>query len=128
MKIIFKKKDFEITPSVESYVQKKMETLEKFFKSFGEDKRIIEVELGRATVRQKSGDIFRAEINLNLGGKAFRAESEQSDLLAAIDETRDDLEQEIKKFKEKKETIFIRGARSIAKKFRISPLARFREK
>ncbi len=128
MKIIFKKKDFAITPSVQDYVQKKMETLEKFFKSFGEEKRIIEVELGKSVGKQKSGDIFRAEINLNLGGKMFRAESEQADLLSAIDETRDDLEQEIKKFKEKKGTIFIRGARSLKKKFSISPLARFREK
>jgi len=127
MKIIFKKKDFVITPSIESYVEKKIETLEKFFKSFGEEKRIIEVELGKSVGRQKSGNIFRAEINLNLGGKMFRAESEKDDLFAAIDEMRDDLEQEIKKFKEKKDTIFIRGARSIAKKFRISPLARFKE-
>ena len=127
MKIIFKKKDFTITPSVQDYVEKKMETLEKFFKSFGEEKRIIEVELGKSTGKQKSGDIFRAETNLNLGGKMFRAESEQSDIFAAVDEMRDDLEQEIKKFKEKKGTIFIRGARSIAKKFRISPLARYKK-
>jgi len=127
MQIIFKKKDFTITPAIESYVEKKMETLEKFFKSFGEEKRIIEVELGKSTGKQKSGNIFRAEININLGGKMFRAESEQADIYAAIDEMRDDLEQEIKKFKEKKGTIFIRGARSIAKKFRISPLARFKQ-
>jgi ribosomal subunit interface protein len=105
-----------------------METLEKFFKSFGDQKRIIEVELGKVTTRQRTGDIFRAEINLNLGGKMFRAESEQADLFSAIDETRDDLEQEIKKFKEKEETIFMRGARSLKKKFSISPLARFRKK
>jgi len=126
MKIIFKEKDFEITPSIESYVEKKMETLEKFFKSFGEEKRIIEVELGKSTGKQKSGNIFRAEINITLEGKTFRAESEQTDIFSAIDEMRDDLEQEIKKFKNKKDTIFIRGARSIAKKFRISPLARFK--
>jgi len=127
MQIIFKKKDFEITPNIQDYVQKKMETLERFLKSFGEGKMIAEVELGKSTGRQKSGEIFRAEINLNLGGKMFRAESEQEDLLAAIDEVRDDLEQEIKKFKEKKETIFIRGARSLKKKFSISPLARFKK-
>ena len=127
MKIIFKKRDFAITPSIESYVDKKMETLEKFFKSFGEEKRVIEIELGRVTARHKTGDVFRAEINLDLGGKMFRAESEQTDIFSAIDEMRDDLEQEIKKFKEKKGTIFLRGARSIAKKFRISPLARFKK-
>lgn len=127
MKIIFKKKDFEITPSIESYVEKKIKTLEKFLKSFDKGKRIIEVELGKSTGRQKSGNIFRAEINIKLGGKMFRAESEQADIYAAIDEMRDDLEQEIKKFKERKETIFIRGARSFKKKFSISPLARFKK-
>jgi putative sigma-54 modulation protein len=127
MQIIFKKKDFEITPNIQEYVQKKIETLEKFFKSFGEEKIVVEVDLGKTTGRQKTGEIFRAEINLSLGGKLFRCESEQDDLFAAIDEVRDDLEQEIKKFKEKKETIFIRGARSLKKKFSISPLARFKK-
>jgi len=127
MQIIFRKKDFEITPNIQDYVQKKIETLEKFFKSFGEEKIVVEVDLGKTTGRQKTGEIFRAEINLSLGGKLFRSESEQSDLFAAIDEVRDDLEQEIKKFKEKKETIFIRGARSLKKKFSISPLARFKK-
>jgi len=47
--------------------------------------------------------------------------------LTAIDETRDDLEQEIKKFKTKKGAIFIRGARSIKKKFGLSDLARFKK-
>ncbi len=63
-----------------------------------------------------------------IGGKLFRVESENDDLYASIDEVRDDLEEEIKKFKAKKDTIFIRGARSIKKMMRLSPLARFRDK
>ena len=88
---------------------------------------MAEVEVGRTTYHHKSGDIFRAEINLSINGKMFRAESERDDLFTAIDEVRDSLEQEIKKFKTKKETIFIRGARSIKKKFGLSSLARFKK-
>lgn len=128
MEIIFKTKDFVLTPSIEDYIHKKLESLEKFLSGFNEELTKIEIELGRTTSRHRTGDIFRAEINLSVGSKLFRVESEQDDLFAAIDEVRDDLEQEIKKFKTKKETIFIRGARSIKKKFGLSVLARFRNK
>jgi putative sigma-54 modulation protein len=128
MKIIFKGKNFVITESVKNYLWKKINSLAKLLRYFKQEVAVAEVEVGRITRRQRSGDIFRAEINLSIGGKLFRAESEKDNLFAAIDETRDDLAREIKKFKTKKETIFIRGARSIKKKFQISPLARFRTK
>lgn len=127
MKIIIKSKDFSVSPAVESYLRKKVDSLSKFFKWFNEELILVEAELGRL-VRQQKGDVFRAEINLRLGGQLFRAEAEQFDIYAAIDEVRDDLAQELKRFKNKKETIFIRGARSIKKKFSVSPLARFRGK
>lgn len=127
MKIIFKSKDLEISPSTADYVEKKLATLQNFLKNFNDELIKAEVELSRTTRHHRSGDIFRAEINLSIDGKLFRAESEQEDLFAAIDEIRDDLELEIKKFKTKKETIFIRGARSIKKQFHLSPLARFRK-
>lgn len=128
MKIIFKSKDLEITDTIRSYTEKKISTLEKFLKNFNQEIILAEIELGRTTWHHKSGEIFRAEINLSIDGEVFRAESEQDDLYASIDEVRDDLEQEIKKFKAKRDTIFIRGARSIKKHFRISPLARFKKK
>ena len=127
MKIIIKSKDFSVTPAVESYLRKKVDSLNKFFKWFDEELILVEAELGRLA-RQQKGDIFRAEINLRLGGQLFRAEAEQFDIYAAIDEVRGELAQELRKFKDEKDTIFIRGARSIKKKFSVSPLARFRDK
>ena len=126
MKIIFKSKDFSITEELKDYAIKRIGTLDKFLKFF--DKEIIsaEAELGRSTRHHQSGDIFRFEVNLNIGGRMFRAEAEKPDLYSAIDEVRDELEQSVRKFKTKKETTFIRGARSLAKKFRLSPLARFK--
>ncbi len=129
MKIILKNKNISPDLKTEKYLEKKLESLKKFLKNFNQELLLVEVELGKVTGRQRKGDIFRAEINLSVGGgKIFRVESEQSDLYSAIDEVRDDLEREIKKFKTKNETIFIRGSRSLKKKFNISPLARFRTK
>ncbi len=127
MEIIFKSKNFSLTPSIEEYARKKISSLEKFLKNFDQEIIKFEIEVGRTTYHHKSGDIFRAEINLSLGGRLLRVESEQSDLFAAIDEARDDLEQEIKKFKTKRKTVFIRGARSIKKKFALSGSARFKK-
>ena len=126
MEIIFKSKNFSLTPSIEDYTSKKIQTLERFLQNFNKEIIKFEVEVGRTTNHHRNGDVFRAEINLSLGGKMFRAESEQDDLFAAIDEVRDSLEQEIKKFKNKRDTVFIRGARSIKKKFGLSRLARFK--
>lgn len=127
MQIILKGKDFKITESIENYLQKKIQSLEKFFENFNQELLIAEVEVGRTSRHHQTGDVFRAEINLSVGGQMFRAESAREDLFAAIDEARDDLEREIKKFKTKKETVFIRGARSLKKKFGLSSLARFKK-
>lgn len=128
MKKIIKVKDLELTQAIEDYLEKKLATLKKFFSDFNEELVMVEIELGRTTRHHQTGAIFRAEINLSSNGKLFRVESERDDLYAAIDEVRDDLEREIKKFKEKKETVFVRGARSLKKAFRLSPAARFRKK
>ena len=128
MKKIIKAKDIELSSTIEEYVDKKLESLAKFVIDFNTELVKAEVELSRTTRHHQSGDIFRAEINLSINGKLFRVESEKDDLYAAIDEVRDDLELEIKKFKTKKETIFIRGARSLKKKIGLSTLARFRQK
>ncbi len=126
MKFSIKTKNLELTEEIENYLNKKLEGLKKFTSNFNQGLLKGAVEIGRTTKHHQTGDIFRAEINLSINGKLFRAESEQESLYAAIDEVRDDLELEIKKFKEKKGTIFIRGARSIAKKMKISLLARFK--
>jgi len=128
MRKIIKTKDLNLTDTIEDYLEKKLASLEKFLSDFNQESIITEIEVGRTTRHHQTGDIFRAEINLSINGKLFRVESERDDLYAAIDEVRDDLEQEIRKFKTKKETIYIRGARSLKKQFRLSPLARFRTK
>ena len=128
MKKIIKTKDLELSIAMEDYVDKKLGTLNKFIVDSNEDLVMAQVELARTTRHHQTGDIFRAEINLSIDGKLFRAEAEKDDIYAALDEVRDDLEREIKKFKEKRDTVFVRGARSFKKMVGITPLARFKKK
>ncbi len=66
-------------------------------------------------------------MNLNIPGKFFRSETRGDNLFSLIDDAKEELEDEIRKFKTKKDTMFKRGARSIKKIYNVSPLARFRK-
>jgi len=126
MKIIIKAINIELTPAIKEYTQKKIGSLAKYLKNFNPELTKAEVELGKTTFHHRQGEVFKAEVNLNLEGKLLRAEEVGESLLAAIDLVRDALVDNIKHYKEKKLTKFIRGARSWKKFWQISYLARFR--
>jgi ribosomal subunit interface protein len=108
MQIKIHAKDYELTPAIEEYINKKLSTLDKFL---GGDNVLCEVEIGKSTDHHKSGDIFRAEVNITRTGSGqFYAVAEESDLYASIDIVRDQAEREIVSSKNKKETIFRRSA------------------
>ncbi|MEK7564778.1 MAG: HPF/RaiA family ribosome-associated protein [Patescibacteria group bacterium] len=126
MKIILKSTNFSLTSSVSEYVDSTLMPLEKLVQGFGETE--MRVEVGRSTFHHNKGEVFFAEANISIGKNLLRSRTEALSVQAAIDEVKDELKNEILKFKGKKETIFRRGARSFAKLLRISPLARFRKK
>ena len=102
--------DFEMTSTIEEYVYKKISTLEKFLGKNHEN-ILCEVELGKSSNHHKSGEIFRVEINIVSPGKhQYYAVAEKIDLYAAIDVVRDEIEREIIAQKEKRVTLFRRGA------------------
>jgi len=128
MKITIKSTNIKLSPSVYTYIEEKIGGLRKFLKQFNPELIEARVEVGKITRGQRQGDIFRAEVNLNLNGHLLRIEKTEESLLAAIDLVRDELAEEIKKYKDKKLTVFVRGARSWKKFWSINPLARFRKK
>ncbi len=126
MKIITKGTNIKLSPSINQYIEEKIGGLEKFLKKFNPELIEARVEIGKITRGQRQGDIFRAEINLSINGQLFRAEKTEESLMAAIDLVKDELAREIRKYKDKQATVFVRGARSWKKFWRLSPLARFR--
>lgn len=112
MNIKIRSVNFDLTPAIEDYVNKKISSLEKFFG--GQDSILCEVELGRTNGHQNSGDIFKTEVNITSAGVGqVYAVAEESDLYKAIDVVRDEAEREIVSKKNKKETLFRRGAQRI---------------
>ena len=127
MNIIIKATNLSLTDSITQYIEDTLGSLRKMAGGLGESVE-TRVEVGRSTYHHKKGEIFFAEVNLRIGKNLLRAKSEALTVYSAIDDVRDELRQELYKFKGKRETIFLRGARSFSKLFRMSPLARFRKR
>jgi ribosomal subunit interface protein len=112
MQIKIRATNFELTPAIREYIERKIPHLDKFLEN--KDASLCEVEIGKTTRHHKSGDVFRAEINLTEpGGKQFYAAAEESDLYASIDIVRDDIERKIISGKKRRDTVWKRGAQQI---------------
>ena len=110
MQVKEKYTNLEKTEAIQSYLLKRVNSLNKFI---SENSALCEVELEKTTNHHKGGDIFRAEINLAVGGKQFRSVSEKEDLYAAIDVAKDDLVRELQANKDKKVSMVRRGGAKV---------------
>lgn len=99
-----------LTPVIIEYTEKRLSSLSKFIKN---DATVCTVELIKTTNHHKSGDIFKAEGSMNIYGEDIYAVSEKEDLYQAVDELRDELERILSSRKDKKITLYRRGAQKI---------------
>ncbi|MCX6745911.1 MAG: ribosome-associated translation inhibitor RaiA [Candidatus Parcubacteria bacterium] len=98
MQIDIKGTNLELTEAIKDYVNEKIGGLEKFFDQI----LVARVEVGLTTKHHQKGNIFRAEVNLEVPQKyIIRAEAEREDLYMAINQVKDELQRQIKKYKEK---------------------------
>lgn len=122
IKIDIYTKDIELTPAIREYVNMKVGKLEKYSKN----KVLfqVSVEIGRTTNHHHKGQVFRAELQMQVPGGLLRAESVKDDLRAAIDEAKDELERELKKTKEKRSGFIKKGGRLFKAIMGLSPFKR----
>lgn len=104
----------DLTEKIKDYVEKKVGDFEKFFKYSNEDV-VFAVEIGKTTNHHKQGDVFKAEVNFSFKGTSYYAISEEVDLYLAIDEAKKDAERQLTEKKDRNDTLFRRGARSVKK-------------
>jgi putative sigma-54 modulation protein len=100
MQLRLKASKLAMTPAIESYIVEKMNSLDKYLTSIKVTNCDFEIE--KSVGSQHKGDIFRAEINLEVPGEMLRIEKTESDLYKAIDKVKDHMAEMIKKYKEKK--------------------------
>ncbi len=102
MKITIKK-NLDMTPSLATYVEEKLGTIEKFVEHFDKGGMVeLRLELSRTTQHHhKGGEVFSAVADLRLPGKILRAEEYAENVRKAIDRAKDTLKLEIEKYKTK---------------------------
>jgi putative sigma-54 modulation protein len=105
--------NMELTGAISDYVNKRIASLDKFTGDSGATSCYVEV--GKTTHHHKQGDVYRAEFNLDIKGEKYFAEAETGDLYGAIDRVREDIYRQITSKKDKRQTLFKRGASSVKK-------------
>jgi ribosomal subunit interface protein len=110
MAINIKTINIELTEAIRDYAEKRLSSLEKF--SGGVP--TVTAELGKTTEHHKQGDFFTAKVTLVTPlGKEYFATSEKEDLYVAIDDVREELRMQLTAGKERKDSLFKRGARKM---------------
>jgi putative sigma-54 modulation protein len=117
MKINLQGKNIEITSAIHDYVIKRVTNLEKLLSTIeaGGGEVMVNFEVGKSTKHHKSGVVFHSDCLINIDGKKFYASSDKEDLYQTIDEIKESLYEEIRRFKDRKQTLFRRGASSLKK-------------
>ncbi len=108
----YKATNITIDPSWQTLVDQKFQTLEKYI---GEDSSATcDVEFEKETGdHHNTGMLHRVEANLFTHGRLYRAEASLETFEQAIDVVRAELDRELAKANEKRETLIKRGGRKI---------------
>lgn len=112
MKINIQATNIELSDAIRDYLDKKIEGLD-FMVDSETSEAVGQIELGKTTNHHRSGEIYRAEINIMTEGKYIRAVSNNEDLYGAIDEMKDQIFTEVKKYKSKQRSLIRRGGHKV---------------
>lgn len=99
MQVNIKATKLELTDAIRDYCQEKMDMVEKYLGNI----EVIncDFEITKTVGGQNKGEIFRAEVNLEVPHQLLRVEKTETDMYRAIDNVKDHLDMIIKKYKEK---------------------------
>ena len=99
MKKIIKTTNTELTSYLEKLIEDKLLEVEKVLK--GTPGLFAEIEVGLTSKHHKKGNIYRAEIQIQVPGKLLRAVSEKEDFRAALTDAKNEIKLQVKQYKDK---------------------------
>ncbi|MEN9922158.1 MAG: Sigma 54 modulation protein / ribosomal protein [Candidatus Parcubacteria bacterium] len=106
--INFKFNDLNEAQALADVVEQKCITLGKYIHDHQAVTCDIEFE---KVAPQQNGQVHRVEVNLQVDGTLFRAVATEESFEKAIDEVREELDRELRKAKERQETLMKQGGR-----------------
>jgi len=137
MKIIIKTTNLKLNQALKNFIEEKVNSLEKFSEIFqqkyfngffGKGKPRVEawVEIGKTTLHHQKGPFFRAECQMKFPGRSLRATALSRDLRLAVTEVKDELQRQLKQYKNKLTAKTFRRQRRFKKSLRLHPSAKFK--
>lgn len=117
MQINLLSKNIELTEEIKDYAWKRVTNLDKLLSRITDEGGEVkaQLEVSRTTNHHKTGEVFHADCSITIDGKTFYGAFDGEDLYAAIDSVKEILFKEISKYKDREQTLFHRGARSVKK-------------
>ena len=112
VEIQIKATNINLTDAIGEYINKRLTFLDKLVDP--KDTSVLcQVEVEKTTKHHKRGEIFRSEINLHIAGQDFRAEAKREKLYDAIDETKNQMTKELRRYKDKRQSSIKKGGAAI---------------
>ncbi len=112
MKINIKFTDMQQDDGLRDYAHDKISSFAKLIGKQELDAAVCDVEFRQDTHHQK-GDVCCAEVTLQVDGKIYRSSKLEKKHKKAIDKVKDDILQELRVDKQKRQHNFIKGAQEI---------------
>lgn len=112
MNITIKAMHHDLTDSMRGIVEEKFASLEKLV-SGSVSPATLSCEIEQSIAVERSGAKYRAEGNLNVDGKLYRAEATGTTLEGAVDKVRDGLAREFQGAQGKKRGLVKRGGAAL---------------
>lgn len=117
MQINLQGKNMELTEAIKAHILEKETNLGRLISKIEEVGGEVSAnfEVSKNTNHHKSGSVFHADCLIKIRGKEFYGSVDEEDLYQAIDKVKENLFREISKNKDRRHTLFKRGAASIKK-------------
>ncbi len=102
MRIIsFLGSNMEITDAIRTFVEEKVQVLEKMTEKW--EPAELRIEVGKTTNHHAKGPYFKAEMQLSIPGEVLRSVEESEDLYESVDKVRDSLRRQLKEYQERQQ-------------------------
>lgn len=116
MQITIKTTSPEVTEDVRTLLESKFMTISRLVP----ETALLSCEIERSVAVERTGNTYRAEGNLLVDGKLYRAEAAGATLEEAVDKVRDDLAREYKRAQGRRRELVRRGGAALKRMLHLS--------